>query len=103
MFSYYFLDKPKVTLSVGNDVRIIEGNSLNVYCNADSSPEVQSVSWVIQNDGETRKYGDGRVLRITVITRRDTGVYICKATNMVGSTMAETSVTVMCKWFQMVF
>ncbi|VDH91854.1 Hypothetical predicted protein, partial [Mytilus galloprovincialis] len=87
--------KPKITLGVGNAVRIIEGNSLNVYCNVDSSPEVQSVSWLIQNNGETRNYGNGRVLQITVITRRDTGVYICKATNMVGSTMAETSVTVM--------
>ncbi|XP_071150186.1 synaptogenesis protein syg-2-like [Mytilus edulis] len=87
--------KPKVTLSVGNAVRIIEGNSLNVYCNVDSSPEVQSVSWLIQNNGETRKYGDGRVLQIAVITRRDTGVYICKATNMVGSTMVEASVIVM--------
>ncbi|XP_063411497.1 hemicentin-1-like [Mytilus trossulus] len=87
--------KPKVTLSVENAVRIIEGNSLHVYCNVDSSPEVQSVSWLIQNNGETIKYGDGRVLHITVITRRDTGLYICKATNMVGSTMTETSVTVM--------
>ncbi|VDI19009.1 Hypothetical predicted protein [Mytilus galloprovincialis] len=87
--------KPKVTLSVGNAVRIIEGNSLKVYCKVDSSPEVQNVSWLIQNNGETRKYEDGRVLQITVITRRDTGLYICKATNMVGSTMTETSVTVM--------
>ncbi|CAC5399799.1 unnamed protein product [Mytilus coruscus] len=87
--------KPKVTLSVDNFVRIIEGNSLIVYCNIDSNPVVQSVSWLIQKNGEIKNYTNSRILQITVITRRDTGVYICKATNMVGSTVAETSVIVM--------
>uniref|UniRef100_A0A8C7E5Z2 Ig-like domain-containing protein n=1 Tax=Naja naja TaxID=35670 RepID=A0A8C7E5Z2_NAJNA len=68
-------------LASDSELTAQEGDSLEVFCKADSNPPA-TTSWV-KRDSPLQKPVDNQ-LRLTNLTLADEGVYVCKATNMLG-------------------
>lgn len=76
------------------------GQAVTLKCRIAGTPDI-SVAW-FKADGQLRKsntcsmdFANGvATLKITKTTRSDSGEYICKAENRVGSTCASCNVTV---------
>ncbi|XP_026540354.1 sialic acid-binding Ig-like lectin 5 [Notechis scutatus] len=68
-------------LASDSELTAQEGDSLEVFCKADSNPPA-ATSWV-KGDSPLQKPLDNQ-LRLTNLTVADEGVYVCKATNMFG-------------------
>ncbi|KAG8143398.1 hypothetical protein E2320_000623 [Naja naja] len=86
----WFSTPPKLTgkapyslkeLASDSELTAQEGDSLEVFCKADSNPPA-TTSWV-KRDSPLQKPVDNQ-LRLTNLTLADEGVYVCKATNMLG-------------------
>uniref|UniRef100_A0A670ZD62 Ig-like domain-containing protein n=1 Tax=Pseudonaja textilis TaxID=8673 RepID=A0A670ZD62_PSETE len=69
-------------LASDSELTAQEGDSLEVFCKADSNPPA-ATSWV-KGDSPLQKPLDNQ-LRLTNLTIADEGAYVCKATNMFGS------------------
>lgn len=68
-------------LANGSELTAQEGDSLELFCKADSNPPA-TASWMkgnshLQNPPENQ-------LRLTNLTVEDEGVYMCKVTNSIG-------------------
>ncbi|XP_032084325.1 sialic acid-binding Ig-like lectin 10 [Thamnophis elegans] len=69
-------------LPSGSELTAQEGDSLELFCQADSNPPA-TTSWE-KRDGHLQKPLDNQ-LRLTNLTVEDEGVYVCTATNMLGT------------------
>lgn len=104
---------PNTNILSNNEITITEGNSNTITCEAIGYPP-PSVTWnrndralsgrvSISNSVNTLT-GDGNVTRVSVdlaITnayREDTGVYICAASNFIGSDSMNIIITINCKY-----
>ena len=70
-------------------IKVVPGSPLSLVCEALASPR-PSVSW----SREGRVITSSPTLSIPSLTERDSGVYVCRASNPLGSTTMEFSVTV---------
>ncbi|CAC5410627.1 unnamed protein product [Mytilus coruscus] len=89
------LYRPRVSINIEGSSNVIEGNAIVLYCNTESNPKEVNISLYkreLQGDIEV---GTGAKLQINVITRRDSGLYVCIAANTIGKGLSETSITVM--------
>lgn len=79
----------------------IEGELLIVSLEAQGNPSNIAYTWSKDGIPLTKKslriLADGPVLNITRLSRNDTGVYTCEASNSEGSTSISINVTVNCK------
>lgn len=80
----------------------IEGDQLIVSLEAQGNPNNIAYTWSKDGIPLTKKslriLADGPVLNITRLSKNDTGVYTCEATNSEGSTSISINVTVNCKF-----
>lgn len=79
----------KKTEALHNFIKKLPGDSLELPCQALGSPR-PSLSWT----HEGRSLESGPTLSIPSLSESDSGLYVCVASNMAGSTVVEFSVTV---------
>lgn len=79
----------------------IEGEQLTVFLEARGNPSNIAYTWTKDGVPLTKKslriLADGPVLNITKLSRNDTGIYTCEASNTEGSTSISFNVTVNCE------
>ncbi|ETE63052.1 Sialic acid-binding Ig-like lectin 10 [Ophiophagus hannah] len=78
---YVYVIRCSKELAGDSELTAQEGDSLEVFCKADSNPPA-TTSWV-KRDSPLQKPLDNQ-LRLTNLTVADEGVYVCKAINMLG-------------------
>lgn len=93
-----FADRPRVSIKIEGSSNVIEGNAIVLYCSIESNPKEVNISWFKSDTQGDIHVGTGVNLRLNVITRRDSGFYVCIAANTVGKGVSKTSITVMCKY-----
>ena len=79
----------------------MEGENITLSCNATGNPE-PSISWFkdgfpINSNFRITFSQDNKRLRITNISRTDSGEYQCMARNRVGNDTSNSKVNVLCK------
>ena len=79
----------------------MEGENITLSCNATGNPE-PSISWIkdgfpINSNFRITFSQDNKRLRITNISRTDSGEYQCMARNRVGNDTSNSKVNVLCK------
>lgn len=75
-------------------MKITEGQSLTIRCNAEALPEPTNFTWT-----KLKKLISALpTLYIDVVNRKDTGTYTCTAMNLIGTGNIETDVVVFCKY-----
>ena len=95
----FVVDKPSVSVIGGNIVTASERGPLSIDCKVDSFPVSQEIIWVKTLKSEDVKLSDGVKLHFDILTRRDSGSYLCKARNEVGEGFSSTYLSVQCKLF----
>ena len=111
---YYFsIVPPSITAPLENTTTVItEGDTTTITCEAIGYPP-PTIEWsrtsgtlsdrVLVSDSVSAPVGRGNASSVTVnltltnANREDTGLYECSASNSVGSTTRNTSVTVQCE------
>ncbi|XP_076065322.1 nephrin-like [Oratosquilla oratoria] len=90
---------PQVRLELGRNLRadhIREGVDVYFDCLTDANPPVQHITWykegkvVIQNVTKGILVGSGYNLVLQSVKRSDAGMYTCKATNTIGSSISKS-------------
>ena len=105
-------DSITVELPEGNTTVTVEGNVAIITCEAIGYP-MPTVEWsksdgnfsdrVLVSDSVSVPTGNGNITKVSVnlevanASREDTGVYICFASNSVGSDNRSINLTVQCK------
>ena len=87
------------------DVNAVEGETVDVICNAESKPSSQNIQWFINGiplQDPSIPYNPRRRLRknrmiIQNVTKSDIAVYQCNISNIHGSIFANFFVNVICK------
>ena len=92
--SFEFLDPASVFRIDNSSDTVIEGNSLNLKCQASGDPKL-IVYW-INEDTDQRIYGS--LLNFTSINRNDSGTYRCGAENDCGNDSRIEIINVSCKY-----
>lgn len=95
--------KPKFTQLL-QDLTIVDGEQLQLSCQVEGDPEPQ-ISWskngklITSSDIIDLKYKRGTAtLIINEVFPEDEGVYVCKATNSIGSVETKSKLTVKRKY-----
>ena len=108
---------PNATILSSNELFIDEGDFFSLACIAIGYP-APSVIWngingtlisgrfsrISVSDSISEPTGNGNITRVAVnltianISREDTGVYTCSATNFIGSDKKNVSLTIQCKF-----
>lgn len=96
-FYFKLVDRPRVSIKKEGRYNVIEGNAMVLYCNIDSDPKEVNISWFKKESQGDIEMGTGTKLQLNVVTRRDSGLYVCIAENAIGKGLSGTSITVMCK------
>ena len=98
--SYYiffcFFAVPPEIVTAPSDKYVVEGNSLNLFCNATGSPQPH-ITWT--TEGESSVLSSSETLELTNLRSKDSGqVYICKVNNSLGFAEANATITVHCEY-----
>ncbi|XP_061419038.1 contactin-2-like isoform X3 [Lethenteron reissneri] len=87
---------PRIEVKPPAETVVLKGDNLRLECFALGNP-VPSISWQ-RKDGRlpdrTRLSVSAAVLEVADVTREDEGVYVCNATNALGSVLSEGRITV---------
>ena len=75
---------------------VIEGDNATLGCNATGNP-VPSIEWIRESAGQVL-FGD-RII-FWNINRKDGGVYLCIARNIIGNDTKNCTVDVICKFIR---
>lgn len=75
---------------------VIEGDNVTLGCNATGNP-VPSIEWIRESAGQVL-FGD-RII-FWNINRKDGGVYLCIARNIIGNDTKNCTVDVICKFIR---
>lgn len=78
------LHPPVVTISGESRKEVEIGASVAIPCNVSAKPAPTSIEWLKEGDAQFR--ANGPVLRLNRVAAADNGRYLCRATNMIGST-----------------
>jgi hypothetical protein len=91
-FTVAVQDVPLITRAPQNTVVSIGGEVI-LSCEAEGPPNPVTIAWM-RADGSTLGTTGGE-LRLFDVSQNDAGVYVCKATNSIGSSTASANVTVL--------
>ena len=87
---------PKVTATASKNTILAEGDSVTLFCEADSNPPA-TVSWR-KLEKTTKFIGNQPTITISSVTKDSAGSYQCVAENELGRSQPETiNVDVQCK------
>jgi hypothetical protein len=87
---------PKVSVKSSSDTELAEGDSVTLFCEADSNPPA-TVSWR-KLEKTTKCIGNQPTITISSVTKDSAGSYQCVAENELGRSQPETiDVDVQCK------
>ncbi|CAC5412282.1 unnamed protein product [Mytilus coruscus] len=87
---------PVLSTNGSTEIKSFEGQSLYVTCDQSSNPPSSEPNWWnVDVMGLKRLFSNSRILYINVITRRDSGIYICEASNTVGTGSTNISINVL--------
>ena len=87
---------PKVTATASKNTILAEGDSVTLFCEADSTPPA-TVSWR-KLEKTTKFIGNQPTITISSVTKDSAGSYQCVAENELGRSQPETiNVDVQCK------
>ena len=75
---------------------VIEGDNVTLGCSATGNP-VPSIEWIRESAGQVL-FGD-RII-FWNINRKDGGVYLCIARNIIGNDTKNCTVDVICKFIR---
>lgn len=75
---------------------VIEGDNATLGCNATGNP-VPSIEWIIESTGQV--FSGDRLLFLN-INRKDGGLYLCIAKNIIGNYTKNCTVDVLCKFIR---
>jgi len=88
-----FADAPTVTIQQCS-TPVTEGDNATLYCNATGNP-TPNISWVRASTGEI--LSSNEILVMEAVKRNESGSYVCRASNAIGSHNASCAVDVHCK------
>ncbi|XP_063417532.1 hemicentin-2-like [Mytilus trossulus] len=87
---------PVLSANGSKEIQHFEGQSLYVTCDQSSNPPSSEPKWWhVDVMSIKRLFSNSRILYINVITRRDTGIYICEAANTIGTGSTNISINVL--------
>uniref|UniRef100_A0A8C7J664 Ig-like domain-containing protein n=1 Tax=Oncorhynchus kisutch TaxID=8019 RepID=A0A8C7J664_ONCKI len=88
----FSLDAPKFLL--GNDTVVSADNNVSLNCSAEGNPSPEMKwNYTAARNVKLSTEGRQRTIRITTATSTNAGIYICTATNRVGTATRTTTVT----------
>ena len=97
MFTFFFTDKPKVSITRYADDTLEEGKAkATLKCGADANPPAR-VFWRKLGSTEERRFVES--LEFDPVQRKDSGTYVCQAENSIGVSKEEAAeINVLCKF-----
>ena len=98
LYIFVFSEAPSIIRPVVLSESQNEGiNPVSIICEATGKPD-PAVRWI--HSGKVKSSGTKTAqLTFTPITKKDAGMYICRANNSVGSAEKNYSLVVNCKYF----
>ena len=98
LYIFVLSEAPSITRPVVLSESHNEGiNPVNIICEATGKPD-PGIRWI--HNGKVKSSGTKTAeLTFTPITKKDAGMYICRANNSVGSAEKNYSLVVNCKYF----
>jgi len=93
-----FAEPPIITDPASLNANHNEGSPVNISCKATGKPD-PDVVWI--HNGQVESSGSKTAhLTFIKISKKDTGIYTCKANNSAGSTEKQLNLVVNCKYFK---
>ena len=90
------LNMPTKYPSSWNNVALFENESVELACNVDAIPNNVTYTWYFEN---VMLNWSKSSFELKNVTRNNTGIYKCEATNTIGPTMSYIRVDVICNPF----
>ncbi|XP_052080216.1 uncharacterized protein LOC127718256 isoform X2 [Mytilus californianus] len=89
------IDYPKVHIAEGSSLQLVEGHRLNLTCTVDDETNV-NVEWFYldENGNLLNLHQSNKAFILQTVTRNDTGVYQCQATNRIGNSSSTVNITI---------
>ena len=84
-----------------NKKQVMEGDNVDVYCNATGIPDPTVIWRKVQVQGDGYNPTEGNLLTITTITRAQAGEYRCTVNNTCGVASTVMNINVQCKNIKM--
>ena len=96
LFVFCFLLVPPEIVTAPADEKVVEGNSLNLSCNATGNPQ-PDITWTKERERSVQSTSE--TLELRNLSSKDNGqVYICKVNNSLGFDEANATITVLCEY-----
>ena len=95
LFFVFFAVPPEI-VTAPSDKDVVEGSSLNLFCNATGNPQ-PDIKWTKQGESSvlsTSEYLD----RANMRSDENEVVYNCKVSNSLGFDEANATITVLCEY-----
>ena len=87
---------PPEIVTAPSDEEVVEGNSLNLFCNATGNPQ-PDITWT--KERESSVLSSSETLKLTNLSSENNGqVYICRVNNSLGFDEANATITVYCEY-----
>lgn len=81
-------------------ISITEGQALSITCYQSSNPPSSGPKWWKLNGmGKMDLFANDSGLYVILVTRRDSGIYICEALNRIGTGSTNITINVLCKFY----
>lgn len=92
--------KPYVWTNGSTLISITEGHALSITCYQSSNPPSSGPKWWKLNGmGKMDLFANDSGLYVILVTRRDSGIYICEALNTIGTGSTNITINVLCKFY----
>ena len=86
-------DAPRAVTITPPSVAVLEGHPINIQCSADAFP-APSYTWTYPPNESSA----GPLLSVASATVEHNGLFVCTATNAMGSTKKEIRINVICMY-----
>ena len=96
IYFFCFLAVPPKIVTAPSYKDVVEGNNLNLFCNATGNPQ-PDITWT--KEGKSSVLSTSETLALTNLSSEDNGaVYICKVNNSLGFDEANATISVLCEY-----
>lgn len=86
-------DKPEVISSTPSPYRIVEGDTATLVCRVTAANPISNITWKwYKTDNPSNVLHNESTLSIPNIQRSRSGLYRCTASNVVGTSVAATTI-----------